>query len=370
MKIYDAIVIGGGVAGLCLAIQLAKKGHCVLVLEQKKYPFHKVCGEYVSMESWRFLEELGVPLTEMKLPKIDTLNITAPNGYKISSALEMGGFGISRYTLDHMLSIIAQNENVTLQENSKVVEVIPINSLYEVKTFAKTYLGKLVAGSYGKTDPFFIKGKEKATANEYVAVKYYVKMNLPENQIELHNFKDGYCGVSKVDNDTYCLCYLTSSKNLAKCNNDIKLLEALVLKKNPYLQKYFSEATFLFEKPLVISNIQFKQKATYKQGVFLLGDSAGVIAPLSGNGMSIAMRSSQMLSHHISNYLNGLITKEELIRSYTKEWGQNFANRINAGRYLHYLLGSKLVTLITLKILNRTPRLFKKLISLTHGDYY
>lgn len=370
MKIYDVIIIGGGVAGLCLAIQLAKKKHQILLIEQRKYPFHKVCGEYVSMENWRFLEELGVPLTEMKLPRINTINISAPNGYKISSPLDMGGFGISRYTLDHMLSIIAQNENVTIEENSKVTEVHQINSFYEVKTHTSKHIGKIVAGSYGKAEPFFIKEREKAKANEYVAVKYHVKLNLPENQIELHNFKNGYCGISKVDNNTYCLCYLTTSKNLVACNNDIKVLEATVVKKNPHLRKYFTEAEFLFEKPLVISKIQFSKKNTYKKGILLIGDSAGVIAPLSGNGMSIAMRSSKLLAHYILQHLSGFITKEELIQLYSKDWRENFSSRIVLSKYLQYLFGSPFMTLTSLKILKQFPCLFKKLISLTHGNTY
>ena len=56
MKQFDAIIIGGGLAGLSLAIQLAQLKRSVLLLEKNKYPFHRVCGEYISMESWDFLE--------------------------------------------------------------------------------------------------------------------------------------------------------------------------------------------------------------------------------------------------------------------------------------------------------------------------
>src|SRR3954470_897437 len=77
---YDVAVIGGGLAGLSLAIQLAKKDFKVILFERERYPFHKVCGEYISMESWCFLQHLGVPLHEMHLPIIQKLHLTAPNG--------------------------------------------------------------------------------------------------------------------------------------------------------------------------------------------------------------------------------------------------------------------------------------------------
>jgi len=48
---YDAAIIGGGLAGLALSIQLSKKGYRVILFEKEQYPFHKVCGEYISMES-------------------------------------------------------------------------------------------------------------------------------------------------------------------------------------------------------------------------------------------------------------------------------------------------------------------------------
>lgn len=61
-KIYDIAITGGGLAGLSLAILQAKAGNSVVLFEKNSYPFHRVCGEYISLESWDFLESLGLPL--------------------------------------------------------------------------------------------------------------------------------------------------------------------------------------------------------------------------------------------------------------------------------------------------------------------
>jgi flavin-dependent dehydrogenase len=53
------LIAGGGLAGLALSIQCAQAGYRTVLFEKEKYPFHKVCGEYISFESWNFLEELG-----------------------------------------------------------------------------------------------------------------------------------------------------------------------------------------------------------------------------------------------------------------------------------------------------------------------
>jgi hypothetical protein len=258
--IYDCAIIGGGLAGLSLSIQLAQKGHRVVLFEKNTYPFHKVCGEYISLESWDFLNSLGLPLAQLSLPIIDTIHVSAPNGFMIQSLLDLGGFGISRYSLDNLLYKKAKELGVIILENTKVLDVKNHAEIYDITTNSSTHQSKLVCGSYGKINPPFIAQTKATEKGKYIGVKYHIKTNLAPNVIELHNFKNGYCGVSKVDNETYCLCYLTTAKNLRLHQNDIKSMEKNILYENPYLKKYFTESTFLFEKPIVISQISFEKK--------------------------------------------------------------------------------------------------------------
>src|SRR5450755_1590787 len=111
---YDVVIAGGGLAGLSLSIQLARAGYTVAVFEKEKYPFNKVCGEYISLESWNFLEDLGLPLSDWNLPVIRRLLLSAPNGDHIEQGLPLGGFGISRYKIDAALAVIARASGVAL----------------------------------------------------------------------------------------------------------------------------------------------------------------------------------------------------------------------------------------------------------------
>src|SRR5580658_1497079 len=96
-QVFDCGIAGGGLAGLTLAIQLADAGYSVILFEKETYPFHKVCGEYISMESYNFLERIGMPLSTMNLPTINEVKISSPNGTALTRKLDLGGFGISRY---------------------------------------------------------------------------------------------------------------------------------------------------------------------------------------------------------------------------------------------------------------------------------
>ena len=109
---YDIAIIGGGLAGLSLAILCADHQLSVALFEKEEYPYHKVCGEYISMESWDFIQRLGLNLESLQLPFIDKLNISDCRGKAYSFKLPLGGFGISRYLLDHSLFKIAVSKGV------------------------------------------------------------------------------------------------------------------------------------------------------------------------------------------------------------------------------------------------------------------
>ncbi|MGN6646735.1 MAG: NAD(P)/FAD-dependent oxidoreductase [Cytophaga sp.] len=369
---YSCAVIGGGVAGLSLAIQLADAGIKTIVFEKNTYPFHKVCGEYISMESWNFLIELGLPLAEMNLPMIHEVGISSEKGFMLHAPLVSGGFGISRFTLDKELCVLARQKGVTILENCKVEDVKQQSDrITLIKTAQGTYAAQIVCGSYGKYTPSFARNTQELKKNiNYIGVKYHIKINFPDNKIELHNFEGGYCGISKVEAGVYCLCYLATSDQLKLAGNNIKKLEEKVLHKNPFLKKIFTEAEFLFEEPIVISNVTFHKKSTYENGIFLLGDAAGSITPLCGNGMSMGLRASNILAQLLVSFFKEDVSKEALIHAYALAWNDQFKLRIQAGYYLQSLFGKKNTTHLVLKALNKMPGVTQKIIGLTHGKSF
>src|SRR4051794_31621811 len=108
----DVCIIGGGLAGLSSAILLRRQGASVVLFEKEEYPVHKVCGEYISFESWDFLLSLGLPLDTWQLPKMTRLALTTTKGAVLEQPLPLGGFGISRYCLDRALMDRAITEGV------------------------------------------------------------------------------------------------------------------------------------------------------------------------------------------------------------------------------------------------------------------
>jgi flavin-dependent dehydrogenase len=376
LPLYDVAIIGGGLAGLSLSILLAKKSYKVILFEKEKYPFHKVCGEYISLESWDFIERLGLQLSQMNLPIIKKLIVTSPAGQKIESDLSPGGFGISRYLLDNSLSKIARENGVQIFEEVKITNLEFAHDKFTISASGKNVQSKVAVGSFGKRSNLDVKWKrlfvkkKPGKLNNYIGVKYHVQSTFPTDTISLHKFKNGYCGISRIEQNKYCLCYLTTARNLSTNNNSVSLMEKNVLHKNPYLKQLFENSNILFDSPVVISQISFDKKSQVEDHVLMVGDAAGMIAPLCGNGMSMAFQGAKIAAEHINNYLQNKVPRKSMEKYYTHGWNSHFNTRLLVGRTIQSFFGKDWITNLFIRTLQIFPAVTRYLISLTHGKTF
>lgn len=373
-EVFDVAIVGGGLAGLALSIQLAKEEYRVVVIEKEEYPFHRVCGEYISLESWNFLEQLGYPLSDMDLPILKELIVSSPNGHYIKANLPLGGFGISRYKIDSELALIAKQYGVTVMEGTKVTDISFHDTFSIVHSSQKNIKARLVAGSFGKRSSLDVKWKRKFVSqknsglNNYIGIKYHIRTDFPADTIVLHNFSNGYCGMSKIENNTYCLCYLTTADNLQQSGNNIATMEKEILSKNPFLKEIFTKADFLWKSPVTIAQISFEKKLQVENHVLLLGDAAGMITPLCGNGMSMALHGSKIAAGLINRFLSNKISRKELEEQYILQWNGQFGRRLKVGRFIQRLFGKSSVTNLMIGVLKPFPKIISWLIRQTHGQ--
>ncbi len=369
IPLFDVLIIGGGLAGLTNAIHLTKFGKRVLIIEKNEYPQHKVCGEYISNEVLPYLVFLGINPFDSKAVAIDKFQLSTTKNKIISADLPLGGFGISRYTFDHLLANKAKAQG-TLFKHDVVKSVNFINNQFEVITKEnQKYTAKVVIGAYGKRSMLDVKLERNFIKKKspYLAVKMHVKGTFPEDLVGLHNFKGGYCGVSKVDNNTINLCYITNYESFKK-HGDIHSFQEHVIFKNHFLKKLFNETIPVFDKPLTISQVSFQTKKPIENHMLMCGDAAGMIHPLCGNGMGMAIQSAQIASKLILEYINGTISsRKELEKRYIRQWNRTFKYRLKVGHFIAMLFRKDQIAEIILIILKRIPFLVPIIIKQTHG---
>ena len=367
---YDVLIIGGGLSGLTSALHLSKANCKVLLIEKQKYPHHKVCGEYISNEVIPYLKSLEVDPFSIGAKHITNFEITNKQGQLLKTQLPLGGFGLSRYAFDEML-FNAVKDTVTVLFNT-VEKVIFHDNKFTVTTQDKAvFTADYVVGAHGKRSNIdkdqkraFIKKK-----TSWLAVKAHYDFNIKDDTVALHNFDGGYCGLSKTEMGTVNACYLATYKSFGTSGGNIEAFQKQVLSKNPYLKEFFAHAKPLFKKPLTIGQISFDKKLPVENHIFMIGDSAGLIHPLCGNGMAMAIHSAKIFS----DFLVTALKKESVNRlaletQYTKLWNQTFSKRLRTGRRIQSLLLHPRATSIGFSAAKLFPSVVPSLIKKTHGE--
>ncbi|QIH37610.1 NAD(P)/FAD-dependent oxidoreductase [Flavobacterium sp. Sr18] len=368
MKNKEVLIIGGGLAGLTAAIHLSKIGLQVTIIEKNSYPKHKVCGEYISNEVLPYLNWLDLKISDLKPTNITKLEFSTASGKTIKSNLPLGGFGISRFTLDEYLYKKAlENGCKIIQDN---VENILFNDNQFIVTTNNSILkSEIVIGAFGKRSNVDQKmNRDFITKKSYwLAVKAHYSGDFPNDVVGLHNFKGGYCGVSKVENNRINICYLADYKTFKQFKN-IEEYQNSIVSENPHLRVIFEDSSLLFEKPLTISQISFERKQTVENHILMIGDTAGLIHPLCGNGMAMAIHSAKIVSELVQKYYtNEIKSRNELEEKYIHEWNVNFRKRLKIGRLLSNLLQKQKLSSVLMRILIIFPFLLPKIIKKTHG---
>ncbi len=363
------IIVGGGLAGLTAAIHLAQKGQKITLFEKDSFPHHKVCGEYLSREVKPYLDDLGVPLNDLEPKIIDKLLYSTPSGRSVNVDLPLGAFGVSRYALDYLFYETAKENGVEVIQE-KVLEIKYLEDHFKVITSEEEYLADFVLGSFGKRS-LLDKNLERKFFKEpapWVAVKSHYRLkDFPDDLVALHNFKGGYCGLSRTESGDINMCYLATYESF-KQHKDPEKFNEKVLRKNPFLDRFLAEASPVFEQPITIAQISFSKKEAVEDHVLMLGDAAGLIHPLCGNGMAIAIHSAKIASEEILRHIEMGNSREEMELAYRQRWEKTFSGRFTTAGWLQKILLREKLAEVSQTLISGLPFLLPKIIKQTHGE--
>lgn len=367
--IVDILIIGGGLAGLTSAIHLSKSGLKVTLIEKNEYPKHKVCGEYISNEVLPYFKWLDLEISDLKPSNISKMEFSTAKGKTISGHLPLGGFGISRYELDHYLYLQALKNGCRIIQDG-VTDIQFIEDEFHIFTSNNLqFNSKIVIGAFGKRSNLDLKlNRDFMLKNSpWLAVKAHYSGNFPNYLVGLHNFKGGYCGVSKVENDKINICYLVDYETFKQYKN-IEEFQSKVMYKNPHLKTIFENCVLIFDKPLTISQISFEKKEAVENHILMTGDTAGLIHPLCGNGMAMAIHSAKIASELVIDFFeNKIRSRKELEEKYSQEWNSYFKSRLRTGRFLSKILQIEKLTTFLMQLMAIFPFLLPFIIKKTHG---
>jgi len=337
---YDVIVVGGGLAGCSAAMQLARQGYACLLLEKQHYPAHKLCGEFLSVEVMGVFERLGVLADVMAAgaQPIDHTVVTTAAGTRFESPLPGTALGLSRYRLDHLLINHTRAAGVDAREGVTVSAIVgSLAEGFTVETPAGAFSGRVVVGAYGKRSPLDRKLERPFLTQKspFVAFKaHFVGLDLP-GCIELHAFPGGYCGLSHVEEGRLNACWIARTDTLRDAGGRPEDMIEHVFCHNPVLADRFTHLKRVTDTFYAVSQVTFAHKGTFDKDICMIGDTVGMIAPLCGDGMAMALQGADLAVSEIAAYLEGRQDADAFKHAYDTAWRAKFQTRMRLSRLMH-----------------------------------
>ncbi len=363
---YDIIVIGAGLAGCSSAIQLAEQGYRVLLLEQQRYPVHKLCGEFLSIEVIAAFERLGIleAVRQAGAHLIRRTYLTTSTGASFESELPGVALGLSRYQLDSILFARSQELGAHCLDGTVVRSISGnLQQGFVVQSSQGNFTSRLVLGCHGKRSALDLSRSFAQKYSPFVAFKaHYTGLDL-SGVIELHAFPGGYCGLSQIETGEINVCWIAHERILNSTNRTVP--DALL--QNSVLAERLESMRCVVRSQHRLSQISFDLKGKFDGDVCMVGDSAGMITPLCGNGMAMALRSAELAIPLIIRFLQRDLNEIDFKRQYEATWNQEFCTRLRLGRLLHESFIHPNLASLGVNLCRTFPVLGKKFIQATRG---
>ena len=288
MKRMTPLIVGGGPAGAAAAIALARGGARPLLLERHAEPYDSLCGGFLGWDALRRLATIGIDTARLGARPVDRLRLVAGDRM-VERALPGIAAGLSRRTLDAALIEAAGAAGAAIERGVTVREAAGAGQL------------RLGDGTLVETDALFLAtGKRELrglarprAATDDPAVGLRLRLGpIPalDGLIELHIFERGYAGLLRQEDGSTNVCLSVSRSRLDEAGGrPEQLLASLAGGSARFADRLSAPALSPFQ---AVAAIPYGWRASHGvSGLFRLGDQAGVIASLAGDGVAIALSS-------------------------------------------------------------------------------
>lgn len=352
---FDVAIAGAGPAGTSAAIRLALSGARVLLVEEKKFPRAKLCGEFISPECLTHFQQLGV-MDEMSAAGGDSITETvfySRRGNSVSVPSEWfrtgtPALGLSRSEMDYQLLQRARNAGVTVLEETHVSR--PISEHGNIRGMAvrqgnatSEYTALMTIDATGRTraltrhlDPAGV--QQTKQQKPLVAFKAHLQnAHVATSACEIYFYNRGYGGLNSVESGLSNLCFIVASSDVRQCGSDPEVVLRKIVMRNPRAAQTLADAS-THSSWLSVSLESFGRRTVVPaNGLLAIGDAAAFIDPFTGSGMLMALESGQVAAAAITQNLAQLrrgFGFAETANAYRRQYHQRFDSRLRVSGLL------------------------------------
>ena len=313
----ELTIAGGGLAGLSVAIGLARRGVPVRVLEAGTYPRHRVCGEFISGVRPSTWEALGIEDLVAEARRHRRVRWCAQGRPFFEGELPEAALGCSRYELDDRLRKRLLEVGGQLLTGQRVV--------------AEAREGLLWAA-----------GRRRVSGEgRWVGLKVHARVDsVMAADLEMRVGTTGYTGMARVEADWVNVCGLFRVPRGEERPKARELLPALIEKGGDReLAEALRAAEWREGSSAAVAGFEFGAQSV-PPGLAVIGDAESLIPPFTGHGMAMAFQAAEVALEPMMAWAEGRCGWEEAVRELRATLRRRFARRLICARWLHpFLLG-------------------------------
>jgi flavin-dependent dehydrogenase len=290
---YDAIAVGGGLAGAAFALELARQGARVAVIERTSVPTLKVCGDFLSTEAQALLHHLGLETGDMGAARITTLRLVT--GERSAHAeLPFAAAGLSRLALDEALLAKAAAAGAEVIRGAPATELTPAGGQVQIRAGSRTFTAKCAALATGKHN---LRGWPRRqgvmTAYKISLAPCRAAARDLDGIVQLVSYRGGYIGACTIEDGNASICWLMDDDAMRTVGCDWKMQLDHLARQSSAVGDLLSGARFLSARPAAVSAIPYgyTRQAAIAANVYGIGDQLCVIPSFTGDGTSLALSS-------------------------------------------------------------------------------
>lgn len=375
---YDVIIAGGGPAGASAAIHLARGGMRVMLVEQKKFPRAKLCGEFISPECRSHFEKLGVAeaMASSGPAFLDQTVFYSTKGHHVAVPSKWFGgraaLGLSRAVMDEVLLRAAQKNGVRVFEGASITEPLldgenVVGVRLKVDGGHEDFHAPLTIDATGRARVLSRKlNQVNCKRPSLVAFKAHLRnTRVAPGACEIYFYRGGYGGLSTVEASTSNLCFIIAAEYVKQCNSDPEIVLRQFVMKNRRAAHTLETAEVCSEW-LSASWERFgRQRPSPAPGLLTIGDSAAFIDPFTGSGMLMALESGELVAQVILRHRNHPC--DAITLDYTAAYRRAFDSRLRICGLLRHAAFSPRLAELGIAICGASERLRSRLARATRA---
>ena len=345
MEEVDVAVVGGGPAGSTLAALLAGRGFSVAIIDRDVFPRDKLCGEFLSYDALPVVDALGVlaQIDAHGAPRIEMCRIVgARRTYEF--AFPHAARGVSRLLLDDLLLRAAVSRGAEALDGWTATQIANDLVTIERDGVTRTLRPRVIAGAWGRWGRFdqqlgraFVRDRSHRNFGFKRHYRVAGRGLRVADVIELYSFRRGYLGVSAVEGGITNICGLVHASRLTGHKGRWESFVDEIRGEEPVLERLYAQFEPAQEGFLSSEPVIFRGRSAVEGGIFMIGDASGIIDPLTGNGMAMAIQSALLAAMHVARLLGGE-ARTRVEDAYRSAHRAMFAHRIAWARRSAWML--------------------------------